>query len=239
MSGDENKKIFHQNLKKIIFAISKLIYRNMSLCVACSDQAGQFMFGYNGKYKVLENGIDLKRFYCIDKSREDYSFCVNARFDPQKNPYFIIDIVNEIVKSEPSTFLKWVGAGYMEKDIKKYTKELRLEKHVEFLGTTENVEKILWNNKYFLFPSKYEGLGIVLIEAQAAGLKCFASDKVPHLANCGGVKEISLNKTAKEWADIILNEIKNETELCVDEEKLKKFDIHYTVKKLENIYDKI
>ena len=54
-----------------------------------------------------------------------------------------------------------------------------------------------------------------------------------------GIKEISLNKTAKEWADIILNEIKNETELCIDEEKLKQFDIHYTIKKLENIYDQI
>ena len=57
------------------------------------------------------------------------------------------------------------------------------------------------------------------------------------MADCGGYVEISLDRTAEEWADIILNEINNEKELFIDENQIRKFDVHYTTKVLEKVYE--
>jgi glycosyltransferase involved in cell wall biosynthesis len=55
----------------------------------------------------------------------------------------------------------------------------------------------------YLLPSLSEGFGIALIEAQAIGLKCYASNTVPRATNCGGVEYISLSEGASKWAEII------------------------------------
>lgn len=136
------------------------------------------MFGNHTRFEVINNGIDLKRFITPENKANEYTSCINARFDPPKNPYFVVDVIDKLVKKESKIILEWIGTGYMEREIKQYTKKMQLEDHIKFLGTTKNVENVLWRNKYFLLPSQYEGLGIVLIEAQAAGLKCFISDKV-------------------------------------------------------------
>lgn len=85
--------------------------------------------------------------------------------------------------------------------------------------------------------SIHEGLPIVLIEAQAAGLKCFISDNITEQIDCGGCFRISLDKTVEEWADIILEEIKKNPVAHIQKDKIEKYSIQYTVKELEKIYN--
>lgn len=237
-SGDENTKILHVLMKQFYFYLAKAIYRKYALCLACSDKAGEFMFGkHNKNIRILGNGIDLERFHNGNSLSDDMSFVINARFHPHKNPYFVIDILAELIKKNPKVMLEWIGTGEMEKEIKDYVKNLQIEKYINFLGTVNDVERVLKKNRFFLLPSIHEGLPIVLIEAQAAGLKCFISDNITEQIDCGGCFRVSLDKTAEDWADIILEEIKKNPVAHIRKDKIEKYSIQYTVKELEKIYN--
>lgn len=239
-SGDENIKFLHILMKKIYFYLAKVIYRKYALCLACSETAGEFMFGkHNENVRVLGNGIDLDRFHNGNNLSDAMSFVINARFSPPKNPYFVIDIFSELIKKKSTSRLEWVGTGEMEKEIKDYAKNLQIEKYINFLGTVNDVEHVLRRNRFFLLPSIHEGLPIVLIEAQAAGLKCFISDNITKQIDCGGCFKISLDLTAEEWAEIILEEIKKNPVAKIKKDKIEKYSIKYTIKELENIYEEI
>lgn len=236
-SGDENCRRIHLLKKRVIYTISNIIYRNMACCVACSIDAAQFMFGTHAKRtEILMNGIDLNRFRQLEKKKTEYSFCINARIDTQKNPFFVLEIMKELVKIEPLVYLEWIGQGPLERQLKQKISDYGLDNNISLLGVCNDVEKVLARNKYFLFPSLYEGLGIVLIEAQVAGLKCFISETIPENANCGGCKVIPLSLGASEWAKNILTEIHKKDDVIINAERLKEFDITQTVKKLESIY---
>lgn len=239
-SGDENKKFLHLIKKKIIFQIAKIIYWKNALCLACSEEASDFMFGrYNKTVYILRNGIDMKKFRKENTVQKEMSFVINARFEPVKNPYFVIDILFELIKKNPQTTLEWIGSGGMKREIEDYVKELQIENHINFLGTVNDVENVLNRNRFFLLPSLSEGLPIVLIEAQAVGLKCFISSHISKLINCGGCVEISLEKTAKEWAEIILDEIEKGLDIHIEEDKIAKFSVQDTVNQLEKIYKEL
>ena len=88
-----------------------------------------------------------------------------------------------------------------------------------------------------IFPSKYEGLGIVLIEAQVSNVPCFISDVIPNEADLGLCTKLSLDKGAKNWAININNYINNQSyNYKLDYEKVKKFDINTVSRSMENIY---
>ena len=108
---------------------------------------------------------------------------------------------------------------------------------MRLLGTQEQVSKILSCCDYFLLPSKIEGAPLVLIEAQAVGLRCFASDRVPDIIDCGGVSFIELDKTPEEWADEIHRQIESEPKAKVNMDLLKRFDINETIKTLSHVYN--
>ena len=131
-----------------------------------------------------------------------------------------------------------IGNGELEKKIKEQVKKLKLEDKVIFLGTTDKVEDYLQIMDIFVFPSRFEGLGLVAIEAQAAALKVIASDRIPLEAKLSDYLEyVPLNKSSKEWAEKIL-EYKNGYER-IDISKLierKGYSIRNSAKELEKIY---
>ena len=127
----------------------------------------------------------------------------------------------------------------MENKIKEQVKKLNLEKKVIFLGTTDKVEDYLQVMDIFPFPTRFEGLGIVAIEAQAAALKVIASDKVPKEAKISDYLEyFSLEKNSKEWAKTIL-EYRNgyERKNMVKEIEKAGYSIQNSAKELEKIYN--
>ena len=208
--------------------------------VACSVLAGDYFFG-KGNFLTIFNGIDLSKFKkpsCRAKTANKHVFCTVGRIDLPKNPFFIVEIVNELFLLNFPIEFKWVGSGSRDSEIKEYVKTLPAKNVISFLGVRDDVENVLAQCSYFLFPSKYEGFGLVAVEAQAAGLDCFVSDTVPVDIDCGKCKFISLKKTAAEWAKEIMEYIHGEEKMKLDEEKLNRFDIKYMAEKLQDLYAK-
>ncbi|MPN27126.1 Glycosyltransferase Gtf1 [bioreactor metagenome] len=130
-----------------------------------------------------------------------------GRFTDQKNHTFLIDIFFEIHKQKQNSRLILVGSGDKEDEIKEKVNTLGISDSVLFIGFKSDVSDYMQVMDMFLFPSKFEGLGLVLIEAQAAGLPSFTSASVvPEEAKVTDLLQyISLKKSAETWAKIILD----------------------------------
>lgn len=210
-------------LKKLIGNFLKVPMKKYATdYFACSYLAGEWLFGKknieNKKVQVIHNAVDYDNFKYNKKAREkmrkefqikdnEILFGHVGRFTNQKNHTFLIDIFNEIHKQNKNTKLILVGIGEKEEEIKEKVKELNLQKSVIFAGFRKDVNKIMQAMDVFLLPSLYEGLPVVGVEAQAAGLPSFTSKDVvtQEVKITNAINFISLDKTAKEWASIILS----------------------------------
>ena len=165
-----------------------------------------------------------------------------GRFFAQKNHPFLIDIFKSIYDKDPNTVLLLVGGGELDdalmNQMKEKVKDLGLKDSVHFLGVREDVVDILQAFDLFLLPSLYEGLPVTMIEAQAAGLPCVISDKVPIQCDItGNTKVVSLDDTTNKWADTVLDYLKEYKRTDVFEKiKQAKFDIKENAKWLEDFY---
>ena len=149
---------------------------------ACSDKAGKWMFG-NKSFIKINNGIDVDKFIynkeIRDRVRKQYNIEENTvlighvgRFLKVKNHSYIVDIFNEYVKQNENSKLMLIGEGPELNTIKKKVENLEIENKVIFLSKINNVNEMMQAMDIFIFPSIYEGLGIVNIEAQTASLPC-------------------------------------------------------------------
>lgn len=251
---DKTKKVAF--IKKSVRGVFRNILRSAlsraDLLAACSCEAGDFVYGRRKKTVTFYNGIDINKFRVARSSgsiaqwQEKYgintnrmNFAVVARMADQKNPLFTLDVIKALCRYYPELCVTWVGDGELRKDIERHLETLGIVDRVHLLGIQDHVEEILACCEYFLLPSKYEGLGIVLIEAQAAGLHCFTSDGIPEEADCGGVSFISLDKTAEQWAEEIHRQIEEEPRVNIDMERLSRFDINRTVAELNEVYHRL
>ena len=128
-----------------------------------------------------------------------------GRFCYQKNQTFLLDIFAELVRQKPESRLLLVGEGEEEKALRNKAEILNIEGQVLFYGVSKQIECLLWAMDIFVFPSHFEGLGIVAIEAQAAGLPVIVSEFIPQEAYITEqVKRLSLQDSAKDWANKIV-----------------------------------
>ena len=217
----------------------------------CSDIAAKWLFGKKRSKKaiMMNNAIDSKKFsYNENKSKDikkklgvENKFVIGhvGRFNIQKNHEFVIDTFNEIRKKNSDSVLLLAGAGELEEKIKEKVKNLNLEDSVLFLGSRSDINDVMQAFDVFLFPSIFEGLGVVLIEAQAAGLRCFTSEgAVPLEAKVTNLLSyIRLDKGCKYWADEILKYKNGYRRYDTSEEIIKNnFDIKKNAKWLEEFY---
>lgn len=181
----------HQNKTNhpLIHSIMKI---PLNLCatsiVACGKDAGKFL-SFFSEAIVVPNCIDIEKFrYRQDirtKIREELeildSYVIGhiGRFEKQKNQSFLISIMPELLKYKEETKLLLIGEGSLMDNIKKKAKESGVDKNVIFYGNANNVDELLQAMDVFVLPSLFEGFGISAIEAQAAGLPCVLSDRVP------------------------------------------------------------
>lgn len=195
------------------------VNKSVTKRLACGQEAGEFMFGKK-VYKVVKNSIDVKKFLYSEDARKDirqrldiegkYVIGHVGRFVEQKNHDFLIDIFYEISKKNKDAVLLLVGTGPLYEKIQKKVQMLKLEKKVFFIGDRGDVEKIMSACDIFLFPSLFEGLGIVLVEAQASGLRCIYSDVIPSdVKLIPSMESVSLNESAEVWADKVLAKVVN------------------------------
>ena len=247
-----NKKEWKKNLlKTILKPFVKLVATNY---MACTEHAGRWMFGdkeYDkGNVYLLNNAIEINDFLYNENERMTVrrelqivdKFVIGhiGRFVEQKNHKFLIDIFNEIHRQNSNAILLLIGQGPLLDKIKKRVKELKLDKFVLFLGQRNDVNELYQAMDLFLFPSLYEGLGMVMVEAQCSGLPCIASSEVPTVAKVNdNVDFIDLNQPIEIWAEAIKERMK--TDRLVDVNKIKEsgYDITIESKKLENEYFKL
>ena len=149
---------------------------------------------------------------------------------------FLIRVFSEVIKLRKNSRLIIVGHGSLESEIRNEINMLGIEEYVDILPQDTNIPEILSVMDYFLLPSLYEGLGIVLIEAQAMGVQCFASNYVPKEADIGLCKFLSLEIGVEGWAKSIDEYISENKYGNIDNEKLNKYNIKNVVLDLEKIY---
>jgi len=129
-----------------------------------------------------------------------------------------------------------VGVGDLQASIKNMVVNKGLEKNVIFAGLRSDIPNLLSAMDVFLLPSLYEGLGIVLIEAQANGLQCIASDTVAKEADVTErIKFISLDTSAKKWSDVVLANIDRYSN-GAEKVKEKGFEIGKIAKEMQSFY---
>ena len=108
-------------------------------------------------------------------------------------------------------------------------------------GETDNPTAFYSAMDIFIFPSRYEGLPVVLLEAQISGLPCVVSDKVTREVDLGDINWQSIDDDPKQWANAILSvEYRLEEERTAyrkkDLEEIQQYDITQSVKQLDRIY---
>lgn len=210
------------NLHSLLFALyyNTQCVHNCNRYLACSSLAGKSMFGHR-KFNIIRNTIDTNCISYIEEDRsklrkefsiaeDDFVYGTVCRQTYQKNPYFTIDVFEQIAKNKENAKFVWVGTGELETEIKQYVKEKKLGSKILFIGNREDMAGIYSMMDGFILPSRYEGLGIVFVEAQACGVPVYASDVVPKdIELTRLVHYISLKNTALEWAKTILSDHTN------------------------------
>lgn len=200
-----------KNLKYLIKMFYKQsIAKYATHLLACSKEAGQWMFG-GADFQILNNAIDAEKYTYNEnvrkQLRDEMVILPNelvvghvGRFFYQKNHDFLIDIFEALTK-KVSCKLLLVGDGELRTKIEDRVRAKKLEDRVIFTGIREDVANLMQAMDVFVFPSLYEGLGIVGIEAQASGLPCFFSERVPSEAMIiEPVKKLSLSQSSDYWA---------------------------------------
>lgn len=225
------------------------IFSNRRL--GCSEIAMEFLFqGHNWKHDkypiVINNGIDLEVYrkqIDIEAKKKDlgltakYNIVTVGRIIPQKNPLFIANSFVELCKLRDDCDFVWVGDGPLKMECEDIFRKNGVLNRVHFLGQRADVNEILQCCNLFFMPSSFEGLGIVIIEAQAAGLSCLVSTEVPQEANCGACLYKSLDDTIENWADTMLRILDEKIKLGVDEPKIEQFSVAHMVSQMEQVFN--
>lgn len=215
---------------------------------ACSDEAGRYLFR-NKPFKVVKNAIDSQKFTANAQIREEVrkeigledKFVVGhvGRLHPQKNHEFLIDVFTEIKKKRQDAELILIGTGPLERKIRNKIAAKGLIESVHFLGNRKDMNRIYQAMDIFVFPSLFEGLGIVAIEAQAAGVPCVCSEGLPPETDITPIyRKQMLADGAVKWAETAMELAQNPNAHT----NMKKnvvdagFDMNETARRMESYY---
>lgn len=207
-----------KKIQRSIFRL--LIGRYATDYFACSKISAEWLYGEKKargkKCKIIYNAIDVSKFIFNSDTRnkirkelqldEDTVLLHVGMFTDAKNHEYLLEIFKNYKILNPFSKLLLIGDGEKKEDLIKIAKEYNVLDSVVFLGKINDVEKYLMAADHFIFPSKYEGLGMSLIEAQISGLKCWSSDVLPKEVDLfDEVSFLSINTPAEVWAKSIFD----------------------------------
>lgn len=224
---------------------------------ACSEKTAKWLFGNNTKnITIMNNAIDTEKFKANEKTGkklrqqlkiDEKTLVVGhiGRFVKQKNQQFLIDIFRNVNNQRPNRKLLLIGGGKpkveqkYKNEVMKKIKEQGLENKVKFLGVRDNIEELLQVMDVLVMPSTSEGFPVTLVEAQAAGVRCIASDRIDYKVNITDeIQYEALESDAVDWANRIISF--TNTELDAEEMnrkvKIAGFDVKEKAKDLEEFY---
>lgn len=238
-SHNDLSEVPYSKMRLILQKIYKKINNRYSTVkVACSQVAFNYLFGNDKCGKIIYNAIELGKFEKSDTLyKKKFSNKLNllhvGNFSPQKNQIFLVDVVKALLDDGIETHLTLVGgeSSYLQ-DVKNKIIQSKVEEHITILPQDSDIAEIMYANDLFLFPSIYEGLGIVLIEAQATGLKCIVSKVIPKEADLGNIQYVNTYDVV-EWINVIKTNLKQGIER-------RKVDMDsYDIKRVCNQYKEI
>ena len=217
--------------------------------LACSDLAGEL--GFQGMpYEIIPNGINPEKYTYNSFYRklirekmhipdDAYVFGFFANITNNKNPFFALKVFQEFLKLKPNSVFVFVGINHIGNRLNKYIKENHLEEHVHLFQTDDSIDMLYSAVDLLLFTSFREGIGYVLIEAQASGLPCLISDEVTDMVKITDLAHMApLDASPKYWAKKAL-QILQDQKIRVSRTK-EIIDAGYNAKdvamKIQNIY---
>lgn len=193
--NDYNAAFYKSNkLNRALYQVGlKYNASNATVLFACGERAAKTAFGKTMTKKelhIITNAINVQKFIFNktkrQKMREELQLGSSLTLghigrydDSQKNQEFVLKVFHKLLDKIPDAKLLMLGEGKFRNECMKTAEQLGFADHVNFTGSVNNVPDYLQAMDIFVFPSRFEGLGIVLIEAQTSGLYCIASDKVP------------------------------------------------------------
>ncbi len=186
---------------------------------ACSKLAADWLFGdriESSRIKIMNNAIETDKFLYDSNIRNNLRARYNlenrfvignvGRLVYQKNQSFLIDVFAEVSKSCKDAVLVLIGDGELELALKQQCKKLGIEDRVLFMGKQTNVNELYSMMDLFVLPSNFEGFPITLVEAQASGIKCLASDVITkEVALCDNIQFLPLVKNV--WKENMITRI--------------------------------
>ncbi len=242
-----SRKIYHT-------AMRLSLNMNSTLKIACSKYAGQFLYGKSAtkkkNYHLVYNSVDTTKFLDSDLSKtefrsEEWINVINvARITAVKNQQLLLEIAKEFKKNHDQIRILCAGNGekwlidYLNQEIEKN----QLMDYFKLIGVRDDIPQLMNDSSAFVLPSLYEGMPLVLIEAQASGLPCVVADTFSHEVDfdIGSVIWEKLNETPKQWAEEIRKAVrmgKFEKELIKAAIQKKHFDSRDFAKTICNLYD--
>ena len=217
--------------------------------VAVSEDAALELFSEriikSDNYNLIYNGIDTKRFTNIENEKSyNHSFFSPdnvvvlsvGRLTKQKNYNFLLEIVRHLNRLNNDVKLIIVGEGEDREELESSIAKYKMDQYVDLLGSSDEIASIMKQSQLFVFPSLWEGFGIVLLEAQMSGLMCVASSNLPHEVDIGMIKWLDLSAGAEEWANVCQRLIENHSHFVLKTEAIDSFDEHFIRQQYENIY---
>ena len=235
--------------EKIMWIFHGNMIRYATKYLACSKSAGQYLFGHK-PFMVFPNAIEIDAFRFDQNKRinirREFGFGQNdfvighvgSFRTKQKNQSFIVDVFANVVKICANARLLFVGVGDLQKDIKEKVQSLGIDNKCVFANSRDDISAVMSAMDVFLFPSFFEGLGIVLIEAQASGLPCVVSTAIPQEACITPlVNSLSLNDSIDYWTEaVIKTRCQTNRFAYYADMKASSYDVERNVKLLKQIY---
>lgn len=186
--------------------------------MACSTLAGKFLYGEactkKDSYHLIFNSVDTGKFLNRYEQKESGEFCDDwtyvlqvGRVTRVKNQLFLTEVAAELKRRGRKVCILCAGSGdaeYLEEVANEITKK-EVQEHIRMLGVRGDIDVLMRKAKAFALPSQYEGMPLVLIEAQASGLPCVVADTFSHEVDfgLGKVQWMPPEASAQAWADAI------------------------------------
>lgn len=183
----------------------------LTAALACSKEAGKWL--YTSEFTILNNAIDSDKYVYDECARREYrreldlegSFVIGhvGYMSEEKNQRFIIAIAESLKQKIDNFKVLLIGDGTLRPELEQEVRSKSLSKNVIFLGRRNDVAKLYSAMDAFIFPSKFEGFGLALVEAQASGLRCIASDRVPEATKVDSQTRYISLENKKKWIELI------------------------------------
>lgn len=243
--------------KAYLKLMEQFIHKCATTGVACSEKAALALFGpqwqKNGRLQILYCGVDLQPFsktVVPNDVRRELGIPIDAyvvghvgRFSEQKNHAFLVDIMKCVVEMDTNVRCLLIGDGPLRGTIQAKIRDLGLADYFVLAGLRSDVPRLMLGAMdVFLLPSLNEGLPLVLIEAQAAGLQVIVSDCVTREIDIVPkfFTWLSLSDPPSKWADAVCRVLKTECDpihnVAYGIIERSPFNIHASVHNLEQVY---